>query len=44
MNHYTEEDKLNYLVEKSHNFRRLMVEFDLVLDFTKKPPVNYKAK
>jgi hypothetical protein len=36
----TEEDHLNILVEKSPEFRRLLEEFDLVLDFTRKPPVR----
>lgn len=36
MDCYTEEDRLTYLLTKSENFKRLFVEFDLELDFTKK--------
>jgi len=32
---YTEEDKINILMEKSALFRRLVREFELELDFTK---------
>lgn len=39
---YTEEDKLNYLIEKDANFRKLLVVFDLELDFTRKPPVKQR--
>lgn len=39
---YTEEDKLNLLLDTSENFRRLFDEFDLELDFSKQPPVKYK--
>ena len=39
---YTEEDRINYLLHKSANFRRMLNMFELELDFTKQPPVKYK--
>ena len=39
---YTEEDRLNHLLEKSKDFRKLFDVFGLELDFTRQPPVKYK--
>ncbi len=41
---YTEEDKWLSLLEKNNHLKRLFIEFDLELDFSKRPPITTKRE